>query len=107
MFGKIVGLITCIMCAFPFFVIATYNKDSKDPITFWSGDITLKSKVKNVQKYNSEMALLYKKCSIAFLITGIGFLVAPVVGMLMLCFDCTLGIYLVYRGYKKILNLYS
>ena len=107
MFGRIVGFIACIMCAFPFFVISTYNKDSKDPITFWSGDNTLKSKVKNVQRYNNEMALLYKKCAIAFLITGIGFLVVPFIGVLMLCFDCTLGIYLVYRCYKKILNLYS
>lgn len=106
MFGRIVGFIACIMCAFPFFVISTYNKDSKDPITFWSGDNTLKSKVKNVQRYNNEMALLYKKCAIAFLITGFGFLVVPFIGVLLLCFDCTLGIYLVYRCYKKILGLY-
>lgn len=104
MFGRIVGLISCMMCSFPFFIVATYNKDSKDPITFWSGDTSLKSKVKNISEYNREMADLYKKYAIAFLVTGIGFLVVPVIGMIMLCLDCTLGIYMVYRKYKCILE---
>lgn len=107
MVGRIVGLIACIICAFPFFIISVYDKDSNEPINFWSGDTTLKSKVRNVQEYNKEMAGLYKKCAITFLVTGIGFLAIPMLGVIMVCFDCTLGIYLVYRNYKKILNLYS
>ena len=107
MLGRIVGLLACIMCAFPFFIISVYNKDSKEPINFWSGDVTLKSKVKNVAEYNKEMGALYKKCAIAFLVTGIGFLVIPMIGVIMVCFDCTLGIYIVYRNYKRILDLYS
>ena len=107
MVGRIVGLVSCIMCAFPFFIISIYNKDSKEPINFWSGDTTLKAKVKNVEEYNKEMALLYKKCAIAFLITGAGFFTMPIVGVIMICFDCTVGIYLVYRNYKRILYLNS
>jgi hypothetical protein len=107
MVGRIAAFIACVMCAIPFLIIAIYNKDSKEPINFWSGDTTLKEKVKNVKAYNREMALLYKRCSIAFLITGIGMIVMPVVGAILLCFDCTLGIYLMYKNYKRILNLYS
>lgn len=107
MIGRIIGLISCIMCAFPFFIIYFYNKDSKEPINFWSGDTSLKSKVKDVVNYNKEMGALYKKCSIAFLVSGVGFLVMPIIGVIMICFDCTLGIYIVYRNYKKILTLYS
>ena len=107
MIGRIIGLIACIMCAFPFLVISIYSKDSKEPISFWSGDTTLKAKVKNVKEYNKKIVVLYKKCSIAFFIAGIGFLVMPVVGVIMICFDCTLGIYIVYRSYKRILSLYS
>lgn len=107
MIGRIVGFIACIMCAFPLLIISIYNKDSEEPINFWSGDTILKSKVKNVQKYNKEMALLYKKCAIAFLITGIGCLIMPIIGIILLCLDCTLGIYFVYKRYKNILNLYS
>lgn len=107
MFGRIVGLVCCILCALPFFIIATYNKDSMEPINFWSGDKTLKSKVKNVQDYNKEMALLYKKCAAAFLATGIVFLIEPIAGCILLCLDCTLGIYFSYRVYKRILKTYS
>ena len=49
MVGRIVGLIACFMSALPFFIISFYDKDSKEPINFWSGDTTLKSKVRNVQ----------------------------------------------------------
>ena len=107
MVGKIVALVSCIMCAVPFLIISVYNKDSKEPINFWSGDTTLKSKVKNVKEYNIEMAKLYKNCAIAFLLTGIGFVIAPVVGIALLCFDRTAGIYVVYRFYKNILEKYS
>lgn len=107
MAGRIIGFISCVMCAVPFLIIAIYNKDSKEPINFWSGDTTLKEKVKNVKEYNQEMALLYKRYSIAFLISGVGFIVTPAAGFILICFDCTLGIYLVYKNYKRILNLYS
>ena len=107
MVGRIVALISCVMCAIPFLIIAIYNKDSKEPINFWSGDTTLKRKVKNVKDYNRDMALLYKRCSIAFFIAGIGFIVTPIVGVVLICLDCTLGIYLMYRNYKRILSLYS
>jgi hypothetical protein len=107
MFGKIIGLISCLMCAFPFFIIGIFNKDSKEPISFWSGDTTLKSKVKNVAEYNEKMAALYKKCAIVFVISGIVWLISPVVGVVAICFDCTLGIWLVYKNYKRILDLYS
>lgn len=58
MVGRIVGLVFCLMCAVPFLIISVTNKDSKEPINFWSGDTTLKSKVKNVAEYNNKMAAL-------------------------------------------------
>ena len=83
MVGKIIALVSCLLCAVPFLIISIYNKDSKEPINFWSGDTSLKEKVADIKGYNKEMALLY------------------------LCFDCTLGIFLMYRVYKKILKRYS
>ena len=107
MVERIIGLVACLMCAVPFLIISKYDKNSREPINFWSGDTTLKKKVKNVSAYNEEMASLYKKCVIAFVLTGAGFLIWPILGVVLLCFDCTLGIYLVYRCYKKILGKYS
>ncbi len=107
MIERIIGLWSCLMCAFPFLIISIYNKDSKEPINFWTGDNTLKSKIKNVKAYNEAMAKLYKKFAVSFIIAGIGFFILPVIGIILLCLDLTLGIYIVYKNYKKTLNLYS
>ena len=42
---KIVGLISCLLCAVPFLIIGIFEKNSKEPITFWSGDKTLMSRL--------------------------------------------------------------
>ncbi len=107
MVGRIIGLISCLLCSVPFFIISTYDKDSREPITFWSGDESLKKKVINVSEYNKEMANLYKKCAIAFVIAGIGFLLVPAAGIILILLECTVGIYVVYKKYKDILGRYS
>ncbi len=107
MVGRIIALVSCLLCAFPFFVISVYNKDSREPIIFWSGDTSLKDKVKDVKGYNTEIAGLYKKCALFFLLTGILFIVFPIAGTVLLVFDCSVGIYLAYRIYKGILGRYS
>ena len=107
MIGRIVALVCCLLCAFPFFVVGVYNKDSSEPINFWSGDTSLKDKVKDIKGYNTEMVGLYKKCALFFLLTGILFVVFPIVGIGLLAFDCSVGIYLAYRFYKEILKRYS
>lgn len=107
MVGRIVALVCCLLCAFPLLVIGVYDKDSSEPITFWSGDTSLKDKVKDVKGYNTEIAGLYKKCALFFLLTGILFVVFPIAGIVLLAFDCSVGIYLAYRVYKGILKKYS
>ena len=107
MAGRIISFISYILCAIAFWVIATYNKDSKDPISFWSGDRSLKDKVKDVTAYNREMAALYKKYAWAFAATAVAGAVHPLAGVAVLVPVCTIGIFLVYRAYKKILQKYS
>ena len=107
MIERIVGFVCCLMCAVPFFICAKYDKESREPIGFWSGDKTLKSKVKNIPEYNKEMAELYGKCAYAFLLTGIGYGILPYLGIIMICLDCSIGFYVMWRNYKKILGKYS
>ena len=45
---NIIGLISCLICAFFIFIVTYPNKYSHDPIPFWSGDTKIKDKVKNV-----------------------------------------------------------
>jgi Na+-transporting NADH:ubiquinone oxidoreductase subunit NqrB len=104
---RIVGLVCCLLCAFPFLIIGIYNKDSREPINFWTGDNKLKKKIKDIENYNIEMATLYKKCTMVFLLTGVCFTMVPIVGVIFVVCDSTLGIYVAYRFYKKILEKYS
>lgn len=107
MAGRIIGCICCLMCAVPFWVIAKYNKNSKDPISFWSGDTSLKDTVKNVPDYNREMAAVYNRYAWTFVAAAVGFLFHTLAGVAVLMLACTVGIFLVHRAYKKILQKYS
>ena len=105
--GRIVGLVCCFLCAFPLFVMSHYGKDSRDPMSFWARDASLKKKVKDVKGYNYKISQLYKKCSMTFILIGILCLINIIVGVVCICFVSTFGIYIVWRSYKKILLEYS
>ena len=106
MVGRIVGMASLFLCAFPFFIMSM-NKESSEPINFWSGDTSLKDKVKDIKGYNIEIAGLYKKCGLFFFLTGIITAIFPIVGMILTILGCSVGIYFVYRVYMKILKKYS
>ena len=105
MAGRIIGFICYFMCAAAFWAVAKFGKDGKDPISFWSGDTSLKGKVKDVPAYNREMASLYNKYGWAYFAAAVGGAVHPLVGVAILAVDL-LAIVFVYRAYKKILEKY-
>lgn len=104
--GGIIGLVSCLFCSIPFFIIGYFDKDSKEPVGFWSGDKSLKEKVKDVKGYNQEMAKLYKRCGQVFVVTGVLCVLHMGVGTICIVLECTVGIYLVWRWYKRILSKY-
>lgn len=104
--GRIIGCVSCLLCAFPFFIIGYFGKDSKEPVSFWAGDSSLKEKIKDVKAYNQEMAKLYQKCGQVFLFTSILYVLHMGVGTACILLECTIGIYVVWKQYKKILSRY-
>ena len=98
-----VGFVSCLLCAFPFFIIAVYDKNSNTPITFWSGDQSLKDKITDIGKYNEGMAKLYRIWGLGFLAAGLCCLVHVMAGIVVIILMCTVGFYFTYRCYKKIL----
>ena len=103
----IIGLISCLLCAFPLFTIGNFEKDSGEPIVFWAGDKSIKGKVKDIKGYNQEVSKLYKKCSLVFFITGMICMIHMGTGVICILLECTLGIYVVWRLYKDILSRYG
>lgn len=106
MIGRIIGFVCCLLCAFPFLIISEDANNIQVPINFWSGDNSLKNKVENVKKCNSKMVELYQQCSLVFVVSGIVFLILPVMGVICIVLECTIGIYFVWKSYKKILGAY-
>lgn len=104
---RIITCFCCILCAVPFLIIASDRKNGGDPIGFWTGDTSLKGKVQDVEHYNEEMSLLYQKWAISFVIVGILTLIHLWIGIVLIIAECTVGIYLVWKFYKKILKKYS
>ena len=106
MAGRIICAISFFICAVPFWVIAKFGKEGKDPISFWSGDTSLKSKVKDVAAYNREMAKVYTIYGWAYFAAAVGGAIHPIAGVAILVL-AMVGIVFVYRAYKKILAKYS
>lgn len=107
MLERLIGMAVCLLCAFPFLVLGVYGKDSLEPVTFWTGDKSLKEKVKDLKGYNKEMSKLYKIYALAFVIVGIGWLIHPILGVILMILNLTVGIYFIFKKYKEILGRYS
>ncbi len=103
---RIICFICFLLCAVPFWAIAKFGKDGKDPISFWSGDRSLKEKVRDVPAYNREMAALYNKYAWALFAAAVGGAIHPLAGVAIMVL-ALVGIVFVYRAYKKILSKYS
>ena len=106
MAGRIISFISYFMCAVAFWGIAKFGKHSKDPISFWSGETSLKGKVKDVAAYNREMAKVYTIYGWAYFAAAVGGAIHPIAGVAILAVDL-IAIIFVYRAYKKILSTYS
>ena len=107
MVGQVIGMICSILCGIPFLVIPKVEVFKNIPIIFWSGDNSLNDKVKDINKYNREMGILYNIYGLVFIIGGIFFLFFPLVALIIIISNSTLGILIVYLVYKSIIKKYS
>ena len=106
--GRIIGCFCSLLCALPFFYLAWEGRQKNAaPLSFWSGDDTLKDKVKDIPAYNLEMSRLYHLFGMTFAAAALFFLIFPPIGLALIFLNCTLGIYLLWRAYKNILSKYS
>ena len=107
MVDKIICCICSVLCAIPFFIFPLDFKNRKEPISFWSGDTSLKDKVVDVENYNKAMMKLYSFYGCLFFIAGILCFVKLMLGVVLLIFNTVFGIVFLYVMYKKILKKYS
>lgn len=105
---RIISCFSCLLCALPFFYLAWEGiQKNAAPLAFWSGDDSLKDKVKDIPAYNAEMSRLYKIVAYSFSLSGILCLIFPLVGIALIILESIAGIYPIWKSYKKILAKYS
>ena len=104
MAGNIICCLSFSLCGIAFILIALTKKNTTDPITFFSGDDTLKEKVNDIKRYNNQMSKLYTAYGLCFILTGILSFVNIFISLILIAIFLSLGLMVVYYSYKKILK---
>lgn len=105
---KIILTFVCLLCAFPFYMLAWIGKDSKTPMHFRnSDDEMLRSSVRDVSGYNREMSGAYRCYSLVFLLCATLSALLPAAGLTALLLQASLGLLLLWRKHRAILRKYS
>lgn len=104
--ANIVGLVSCLLCAIPFFITGHY-KDSKYPIGLWTEDSKLSAKIHDVTHFNEEMSKFYLCCAFVFSITGLITFVHAMTGFLFIMLESTVGVFIAFRKYKAIIHKFA
>ena len=108
MIGQIIGCFCCVLCALPFFYLSWEGKQTDAaPLSFWSGDDSIKDKVKDIPAYNAEMSRLFLYTAAAFSAAALLCLIFPIAGIILVCINSTVGIWVIYKIYSRILKKYS
>ena len=108
MLGRFIGFFCCMLCALPFFYLSWEGKQKdSEPLAFRSGDDSLKSKIKDIPAYNTEMSRLYYYTALAFSAAALLCLIHPITGIVTVCIESTVGIFAMYKVYSRILKKYS
>lgn len=103
---KAIIFMCAVLCAVPFFLIGFLNRNSDEPITFFSGDTTLKNRIADVKAYNRGMSKLYCTYALTVFVTGLISFVNAGVAIVLLLMVCTVGLIFIYFQYKVLLDKY-
>ena len=104
MIGSIVCCMCFSLCGLAFMLIAITKKNTLDPINFFSGDDSLKEKVKDVKRYNKHMYKLYTVYGLCLIVIGIISFISTLVSIILMVIFLTIGLIFVYYSYKNILK---
>lgn len=108
MADRIIGAFVCLICSGTFFLLAYTGRIRSDPLNFWSGDEKrLKEIVKDVPSYNKALSKLYNRYAFVFLLAALLTAIYPMAGLVVLFGNITLGLYLLWKNYKAVLEKFS
>ena len=105
MAGRIILALCCLLCASGFFLAGYLTRISSAPVQFWTGsEEKLKETLQDVPGYNRKMGTAFRLYAAAWLFCDLLGAAYPPAGVLGITALCTLGLYLLYRRYRKIVS---
>lgn len=105
MAGRIILALSCLLCACGFFLVGYLTRISTAPVQFWTGsEEKLKKTVQDVPGYNRKMGTAFRWYATAWLSCGLLGAAYPLAGVIGIAALCTLGLYLLWRSYRKTLT---
>ena len=105
--GWIIGLIVNLGCAALFYSIGAYAQKTKKPMGFWSGKEVKASELVDVEQYNGENAVMWKRYSLWYVAAAITAIWEPIVSAVLIMLSCTVGLAILIVNYKRIYNKYK
>lgn len=108
MSSQIIIALVCALCAVPFYLIGYLGAISKSPLHFWSGDDEkLKKAIKDVPGYNRRMAAAFRWYATVCLLCAPAAVLSPLAGILGIAAVCPLGLFLLWKRHRQLLENYS
>ena len=110
--GMIVMIACCFGCGALILGIGVHCEKMDKPASFWSHRRVLPEQVADLLSYNHECAILWKRYSVGYFISGILSCFAPlhenwlIVGAVVIFLACCPGIPLLIIGYQRIEKRY-
>ena len=101
---KVIMILCCVLCGLPFWILAAVGRKGKEPLNFWSGDESLKAKIEDVAAYNNAMGKMYFVYVSVFILSAVLAFFSMAVAVILLILNCTLGLFLIYKCYGRIVR---
>lgn len=111
MMGDLIGQIIWYVCvlgaAALFWGIGVYAQKKKTPMSFWSGIEVARSEIIDIQQYNKESSIMWKRYSMWYWLSAVLTIWNIMAALVVMVLGGTVGIGLLIWNYKKIEKKYK
>lgn len=107
MFGNVLLIVCCWVCAALFLGVALFARRYKKPMWFWSGSTVDPAAIADIPAYNRANSRMWTVFSLPFWVSGLLGFWLPIVSGTLLVVSCFAGIPALILVYSKIFKRYK
>lgn len=104
--GKVIFILSCLLCGVIFLAIGFYATKKETPMNFWSGTEVPSESISDIPAYNRAMGKLWGGYSVVWFLSGMIGLWQPLAATLLMCVLGAGGALVLVLVYKRIEKKY-